>query len=454
MPRSFRNLVVASAVALAGAAGCTDFLTGGDLDTDPNRPINTTTSQLFVGVQTNLWALLSSDPARLAGMWTQQWEGTLQQYVDIYEYGRDESTTNAFHQSIYIGGGLPDVRQLQEQAREAGDSLFVGIGYVQEALLMGTAADIFGDVVYSEALSGVPNPKLDEQLAVYDAVQALLSRAIVNLQSDVAGNVGPGGADVAYGGDPDQWTRLAHTLKARFYLHTAEVRPGAYAQALAEARLGITDPDDDYQAVFSGLPLQQNFWYQFQLVARPGYLTPNATFIALLEANDDPRLGTYFNADQSDLAAPLLQPNAAQRLLTAQENLLIWAEAAFRTGNEADARTQLNRARDAANVGLAPVGAGVAGQALLRAILTEKYIALFQSLEVWNDYKRTCFPNVTPVVPGSSVPARLFYDTAERQTNTSIPDAVDQPFRNDNDLPNATSDGTGQACRGQLASDQ
>ena len=61
------------------------------------------------------------------------------------------------------------MRQLQEQAREAGDSLFVGIGYVQEALLMGTAADIFGDVVYSEALSGVPNPKLDEQLAVYDA---------------------------------------------------------------------------------------------------------------------------------------------------------------------------------------------------------------------------------------------------------------------------------------------
>ena len=84
MPRSLRKLVVPLAVALAGAAGCSDFLTGGDLDTDPNRPVNTTASQLFVGVQSNLWALLSSDPARLAGMWTQQFEGTLVQYCLLY----------------------------------------------------------------------------------------------------------------------------------------------------------------------------------------------------------------------------------------------------------------------------------------------------------------------------------------------------------------------------------
>jgi hypothetical protein len=95
------------------------------------------------------------------------------------------------------------------------------------------------------------------------------------------------------------------------------------------------------------------------------------------------------------------------------------------------------------------VAAGVAGQALLREILTEKYVALFQSLEVWNDYKRTCFPNLEPVVEGQKVPVRLFYDTSERQTNTSIPDPAAQPFRNRNDPANPTSDATGAACLGQ-----
>ena len=81
--------------------------------------------------------------------------------------------------------------------------------------------------------------------------------------------------------------------------------------------------------------------------------------------------------------------------------------------------------------------------------MEEKYIALFQNIEVWNDYKRTCFPNLAPTVASLKIPARLPYDTNERQTNTNIPPAEDQPTRNDNDPANATSDGTGQACRGQ-----
>ncbi|MGZ8412056.1 MAG: SusD/RagB family nutrient-binding outer membrane lipoprotein [Gemmatirosa sp.] len=434
-------------LALVGAVACNDFLTGGDLDRDPNRPLTATPAQLFVGVQSNLWALLASDPSRISGLWTQQFEGGNIQYIDIYNYGRDESTTNGFYQSLYLGGGLSDVREMQRLSREVGDSLFVGIGQIQEALLIGTGADIFGDIVYTQAL-GDANPALDNQLAVYDSALVLLARGIANVSSTSSRNVGPGAADLVYGGDAESWARLARTLRARFHLHLAEVRGAtAYQSALAEARLGIVDPADDYTATFAGGPLQQNFWYQFAVVNRPGYLVPGEAFVNLLEERNDPRLGRYFNDDQSDLHESLLQPNAPQPLVTANENLLIWAEAAFRTGNEAEARTQLNRARTIAGVPL--VSSGASGQTLLREILTEKHIALFQSLEVWNDYKRTCFPNLTPVVSGQRVPARLFYDTAERQTNTSIPDPNEQPFRNRNDPANATSDATGEACRGQ-----
>jgi hypothetical protein len=430
---------------LAGAAACGNFLSGGELSTDPNRPTQATSAQLFIGIQSNIWAELESDPARVTSMWAQQFTGTNFQYVNIYNYGVSEQTTNGFHASLYTGGGLVDIRKLEAQSTAAGDSLFLGIAQVQEALLMGTGADLFGDLVYSQALKGTPNPPLDPQLTVYDSVQAVLSRALVNLAATGPTNFGPGDADLSYGGNAAQWIKLAHTLKARFFLHTAEVRPGAYASALAEARQGITNPADNFVAVFSGNSNEQNFWYQFDAVQRAGYLTPNADFVALLKSRSDPRLSNYFNANQSDISDLRLAKDFTQPLVTANEDLLIWSESAYRTGDQGTALTELNAER--ALAGLGPTAQ--AGQALLAEILTEKYIADFQTIEAWNDYKRTCTPNLVPVVSGRKIPARFYYDASERQTDSSIPLPSQQPTRNANDPANAISDATGQACLGQ-----
>jgi hypothetical protein len=103
-------------------------------------------------------------------------------------------------------------------------------------------------------------------------------------------------------------------------------------------------------------------------------------------------------------------------------------------------------AETGSSCGIGPEAA--AGSALLKAILTEKYIAEFQNIEAWNDYKRTCFPNLTPTVAGLIIPARFFYDTSERQTDTNIPVPGAQPTRNANDPANAFDD-FGVACKGQ-----
>lgn len=442
-----RGVGAATIALMYGSAGCNDFLTGGELSIDPNRPTTATNTQIFVGVQSNVWATLASDPARVTGLWARQLRGGLQQYVDIYNYGYSEQTTNGFHSALYIGGGLVDVRRLQEGARATNDQLFLGIAQVQEALLIGTGADLFGDLVYSQALTGGLNPALDSQLEVYDDLQALLTEAITNMAATGPANVGPTDADLAYGGDPMKWTRLAHTLKARLFLHTAEVRPAAYQSALTEARLGILDPADDFVAPFSGNANEQNFWYQFAVVQRPGYIELDPFFISLLESRNDPRLTEYFNADLDNLSDERLAPDFTQPLVTANENLLIRAEAAARTGQEDEARQALNAER--AIAGLGPVSATLSGQALLNEILTEKYIANFQSIEAWTDYKRTCTPNIPPVDPDRKIPARLYYDAAEQQTNTSIPVPSAQPTRNANDPRNTVSDGTGEPCLGQ-----
>jgi hypothetical protein len=450
-------LGVLAAVAATGA--CNSFLTGGELSNDPNHPVTGTPQARFAGTAPSLWALLSSDLDRSSDIWVQHLEGLnagAGQYFQIQNYIFDESTTGGFQQGIYTGGGLVDLREIQSEARTSGDSLLLGTAQVVEAWMIGTEADLFGDVVYSQALTGSANPPLDPQVQVYAAVQSLLSDAITNMGRTGPTNFGPGPTgDIVYEGDATSWINLAHTLKARFYLHTAEVDPSAYQHAYDESQAGITTASGNYNAIFSGGADEKNFWFQFN-GARLGYMRPNPFFVGFVGA--DPRKAQFFNAAASNLSATRLADDFTQPLVTTQENLLIWAEAAYRIGgHEPEALAELNASREASAVDCShetgttcviPDLTGLTGLPLLNAILHEKYIVTFQSLEAMADYKRTCFPNITPTVAGHIVPARFFYDTGERQTDTSIPDPAAQPVRNANDPPNATDD-FGNTCLGQ-----
>jgi hypothetical protein len=446
---------VIGAVLLAGAlVGCSDYLTGGDVTKDPNNQTVARNSQYFVAAQENLWSYWGSDPARIAGIYTQQFHGLANQYGALdATYDEDPSTTNGTHQALYVSGGLVDIENLEEGSKAVNDNFYLGIAQVVEGALMGTGADIFGDLVYSKALQQIPNPPLDDQLAVYDSVQKVLSAGIANISAAGATDFGPGAADLTYGGDRTLWVPFAHTLKARFYMHTGEVRPAAYASALAEAQQGIKSDAGNYVGAFTQTPGEQNFYYQFHgPAARGGDLGAGITLDTLLRSRNDPRRLDYFsyrpNGARDWISDVRNDPAYQQPFVTYDENTLIWAEAAYRTGDQATALAKLNEERQ--NHGLSPEA--VAGQALLNEILIEKYIVDFQlGEEAWNDYKRTCTPNLVPTVAGGKIPGRLYYDTNEESTNTSIPEPNTgvNGLRNKNDPANATSDGTGARCLAQ-----
>ncbi|MFI5238811.1 MAG: hypothetical protein ACHQQP_03290, partial [Gemmatimonadales bacterium] len=63
----------------------------------------------------------------------------------------------------------------------------------------------------------------------------------------------------------------------------------------------------------------------------------------------------------------------------------------------------------------------IAGPVTLAAIMREKYITLFENIEAWNDYKRTCLPALVPANGAASLPGRMLYTNAERQTNPNVP---------------------------------
>jgi starch-binding outer membrane protein, SusD/RagB family len=138
-------------------------------------------------------------------------------------------------------------------------------------------------------------------------------------------------------------------------------------------------------------------------------------------------------------------PDFNQPIVTCAETRFIIAEAQYRLGlpaaaiAAAQAGVACEEDRLGVNLTAAKLRlATLAGGALLDAIMTQKYIAQFLNMDVWNDYKRTCLPAFAPQMIRNSlgtigVPGRLFYGQGERQTNSFIPDTDKQPQRNDND---------------------
>ena len=76
------------------------------------------------------------------------------------------------------------------------------------------------------------------------------------------------------------------------------------------------------------------------------------------------------------------------------------------------------------------------------------FVANLQSPEVWEQYKRTCYPNLTLVNDATSIPVRFIYGADERSTNSNVPAPSVAGKRNPvNPLVTTSADGT--ACRGQ-----
>ena len=462
--------------------GCGSFLTGPGLDDNPNDPIVGTANQLFAGVVASQVTQQEGLLPRLSSMFVQQMAGTGRQHQTMATYSVTEGDVNDYFDRIYAGGGLVDARRAQDIAREDGDSSFVGVLMFWEALNIGMAASIWGDIPYSEAVTDVLSPALDPQETVYAAVRAKLDTAILWIPKTGGTNVGVlPGVDLIYGGDRVKYVQAANTLKARLMMHWVEAQLTGGASLTAAqtacggdcltgartaATAGINAVANDLRTFHSDVSSEWNIWHQFLIIERSGDVGAGKALVDTLKARrsgGDQRVRAYFDsvsvgagfdfrgADPNGVGTPFsvlsatrISPSFRQPILTAAENSLIIAETNARLGSAGPALTALNAAKAfsaTANGVTVPSVSGLSGTALLNAIKLEKWISLFQNIEAWNDFKRNCYPRLTPATGATDVPGRLQYGERERQTNTNIPDVASQPARNRND-PKPCSDPT------------
>ena len=460
--RSVTRPGAATFLAVALLAACSDFLAGPGLSTDPNFPTAATPSELFIGAEMAL---------------RDQWENyrNLETWVgELVGVGRGGATLTTYSSqrgangtadlwfAIYGPGGLRDLRAVEQSAISPIDSNYKlrGEARVLEALYLGTAADVFGSVPYSAALT--PNAHFDSQSVVYAHVQEVLDSALDDLS-----RTGTGSVDYFYDNKSVRWIAAAHTLKARYLMHTARSDAVTYdltllALVAAEAALGIGDTAGDLQVVHaSGNAFNVNLNY-YPLITSANF-QPSEVHVSLVrEAQEESLLPRFYVPNHygeyvgtlPDLSPPTDSVSAfaltqltPTGIATFSENQMLLAEAQFRLNSLAAAKNVLDDYRT--TVGAGPLGPLTATE-LLEAILREKYIHSFLNLESWNDYLRTCYPNLA-LPQGAQlpyVPASLPVPYTEQYTNPNVPlQPTDNPG-NANDPKNRLAiDGT--PCLGQ-----
>ena len=142
--RNIRSVGAALSLSLAAAlSACAPSLSGPKLDSDPNTPSSATPNQLLSSVQANGNILLNGPAARLVTMWVQQMSGTDRQYQSLGIYqGLTESNYDVPWQAVYTGGGLVDIRNIQDAAKAAADKTYLGIADRAGTIAAGKQADL------------------------------------------------------------------------------------------------------------------------------------------------------------------------------------------------------------------------------------------------------------------------------------------------------------------------
>ena len=180
-------LLLLSAALAVSTIGCGDFLSGPGVDEDPNNITNLTRpGPLYIGIQALQSVQFEGQLARNAAEYVQQIAGHSRQQIgyDLYGLGpsdsiRTSTRCTAPRSPFRAGEGCSTSTRCSSWLRAVNDSIYIGIGKVYEALVIGMAASIWGDIPYREAADSTnQTPAFDPQLQVYSDVLAQLDSAI------------------------------------------------------------------------------------------------------------------------------------------------------------------------------------------------------------------------------------------------------------------------------------
>ncbi|WP_205503476.1 SusD/RagB family nutrient-binding outer membrane lipoprotein [Rufibacter psychrotolerans] len=467
MRKLLNNITMALGVLLL--VSCGDLL---DVNTDPSRVSagEATLPTLLPSAQ-RFTANTLYGAAQYGAQYPQYLTG--QAIGQFTPYGFDQ-----LWQPFY-SDAFPTLQDIITRAEAVGAFNYSGIAKTLLALNLMTVADVYGDAPYSQANQGTDNlyPCYDKMEDLYQThIIALLEEALSDLAQPLPSlpSLRTVQNDLIYGGDLAKWTKAAHAIRARYFLHLSEKQPGALATAAQEASLAFSSNADDLQLLHE--QQNPNPWFGFIGNATNKPMQPSSYVVDLMSGRGgrfqgaaDPRLPIYMTRSGTNPTYVGLTPGrlvgdqptanvnlttaswhtrdvAPIQLITYAETQFILAEALFNT-NRAESYLAYRRGIEASmrKVGVAEAditayvdnpAVGLSPATLTLAdILLQKYIALFLQIETWTDMRRYQYdPSVyvgleKPVInqlPGNPWVQRSNLADEEPGVNTCVPSGVTQ----------------------------
>ena len=448
-------LVVATGL---GASACTEDFTG--INTNPNAPTDVGVQYLLpAGIVGGVTSLLGTGFDRgTASVWVQHYARL--QYGSIDRYEIDGSFSDGLWATLYTGA-LVDFDAVVQKAAERGQANQEAVGRILRAWMFHNMVDLWGDIPYSEALSGLAasniTPQYDDAQSIYGALLAELSAAnsqiapMSGLFPDVfRGTVG--NPDLIYEGDMYKWQRFANSLRLRMAMRiqSASEASSAISAGVFQSR------DDEAKLEWLGSPPNENPMAP-AFIARPGDFRISAAMVDGLIAHNDPRLPIYADAARetgefrgmpngmsdshgiefeqvSRVGKWFLRPTTPSWIQSYAEVALLQAEAAvrgFAGGNaqalyEAGVRASMETydvSSDDIDAYLAQPMVAFASDmdTQLRQIAQQMWFALYdQGPEAWAYFRRAGHPRLEAGpdnVNNGLIPVRLPYPQSEESVN-------------------------------------
>jgi hypothetical protein len=406
---------------------------------NPNDPTDAPVQVLLPPAQQRLANFWAGDAAVISGIFANYFVGFdgLVRPLEVYEVDNN-FFMRPIWEDMYVSV-LPTLKTIIEKSDAADSPHYAGVARVLYAYAWGTTSSLWGEIPFSQALQGpeILQPAYDGQQSVYQGVQDILDQAIADL-SEPQSLLAPAQDDLFFAGNITAWKRVAHTLKARFYLHTVKRDPGAAGKALAALAEGIASPAGSLAYPYGNQEF--NPWFRYQQT------TPNIRvdlyFRNLLTG--DPRrnfmIRTTFG--ESVIGEGVAGQFASLPMATYHESKFLEAEALLRTDG-AGAQEALN---EAVSAHIRFVSGNAVADTLIAAylqnkcvlsgakdqdletVLTQKYIAMYATPEGWTDFRRSGYPELTPNPDGSNpnnpngeIPRRFPYPLTEILYNANTP---------------------------------
>jgi len=439
-----------SIFAAVCSSSCKKFV---DINVDPNNPLDVQEKLLLPPIEFNLANNIEAGSEASAPSFINHFMQMVTYNQPVPNFGTYQLVNTNVNGTwgVVYSTCLQNLKILITKSKANNNSNYKAIGEILTAQTLGIATDLWGDIPYSQALTGVSNltPVYDKQEDIYKTIQSLLDQSI----ADITANVGvkPGADDYFYTGDMAKWRKLAYTLKARYYMHLTKA-PGYTAVAQADLALaalnnGLAANADDMRFVYPGGSNSQNRWYTLMLPLTT--LVASSAIVDTLVKRNDPRLPVLIAPAKSTnlytgrpIGAPAIgvlnaysligsayaSVSSPYYLMPYTEALFLKAEATLIKSGFAAAQPiyQAGITAHMTKLGISPtaINTYLAARGTLRAvdalemIMQEKKIADFLSVENFNDWRRTGFPKLSPVPNAiSAIPRRMIYPQSEINTN-------------------------------------